>query len=728
MARNNTIFQESLRRAHNFAWDRQWPQAIAEYRRALAEFDNDPVVWISLGLALSEARRLPDAKDAYRRASDLQPENLAVQQKLGEIYEKLGEVESALQAYFFLANGLQKSDSPASAVDAWRSILRLQPAHFESRMALADLLERLKREAEAAQENVMLARLLYERGRAPEALERARHALELDSRNGEARALITSLQSEAPLANQPVAPAPLPVVTDYESPLHDTAQRVIARLAEDVLARGRQSEVDTLLANAVELQSRGKLREAIEAYQRALARGAQQPEVHFNLGALYVEFERDDDAIREFSQTVNVAQFALGSHFGLGRCYRARGEIGLALEHLLAVVKAVELQSAKRADADSLEQLYRDLLSTVRRGANNEAVTYADNLIALMSGKQWKQKFGALRARLDALVEGGARLSVAELLQTRDADQVLSAMSDSHEYLRRGMFVAAVDECYRGIALAPSYVPLHSRLAEIYSAQGRPDAAVAKYAVMVSLQRLRGETVQMAETYRHILTLNPQDVEVRTRLVELLCEMGEFAEAVEQCIALGQAHYQQAQPERALSAYQNALALIPRAGADRWSQTILHHIGEIHMQRVEWKEAATAYQQIRRIAPDDDKASLRLIEVYFKLDRETEMEKELEYFIRRHQQAGDVETVLPIVTDTSRLRPRNGWLRHRLVDLLLDLGRMEDAIRELDTLGEIQLSAGQKREAIETIERIVTLEPRNVDEYRSLLAQLREGR
>ena len=74
------------------------------------------------------------------------------------------------------------------------------------------------------------------------------------------------------------------------------------------------------------------------------------------------------------------------------------------------------------------------------------------------------------------------------------------------------------------------------------------------------------------------------------------------------------------------------------------------------------------------------------------------------------------------------LRPRSGWLRHRLVDLLLDLGRMEDAIRELDTLGEIQLSAGQKREAIETIERIVALEPRNVDEYRSLLAQLREGR
>src|SRR5207237_3240829 len=73
----------------------------------------------------------------------------------------------------------------------------------------------------------------------------------------------------------------------------------------------------------------------------------------------------------------------------------------------------------------------------------------------------------------------------------------------------------------------------------------------------------------------------------------------------------------------------------------------------------------------------------------------------LEYFIRRHQQAGDVETVLPIVTDTSRLRPRNGWLRHRLVDLLLDVGRTEDAIRELDTLGEIQLSAGQKRERSE---------------------------
>ena len=39
MPGNQAVYQESLRKAHNYAWDRKWPQAVAEYRRALAEFN-----------------------------------------------------------------------------------------------------------------------------------------------------------------------------------------------------------------------------------------------------------------------------------------------------------------------------------------------------------------------------------------------------------------------------------------------------------------------------------------------------------------------------------------------------------------------------------------------------------------------------------------------------------------------------------------------------------------
>jgi len=43
----------------------------------------------------------------------------------------------------------------------------------------------------------------------------------------------------------------------------------------------------------------------------------------------------------------------------------------------------------------------------------------------------------------------------------------------------------------------------------------------------------------------------------------------------------------------------------------------------------------------------------------------------------------------------------------------------------LDSLGEMQLGAGQITEAAQTVERIISLNPKNLDSYRELLAQLK---
>ena len=143
MPGNQAVYQESLRKAHNYAWDRKWPQAVAEYRRALAEFNTDPLVWTSLGAALLEAKRFVDAKEAYRQAADLTPDDVAVQQRLAEIYERLGDTENAALAQLQIATVLQRGPDPAQAVEAWRAILRMLPAHMDARLKLADLLEQL---------------------------------------------------------------------------------------------------------------------------------------------------------------------------------------------------------------------------------------------------------------------------------------------------------------------------------------------------------------------------------------------------------------------------------------------------------------------------------------------------------------------------------------------------------------------------------------------------------
>jgi Flp pilus assembly protein TadD len=49
---------------------------------------------------------------------------------------------------------------------------------------------------------------------------------------------------------------------------------------------------------------------------------------------------------------------------------------------------------------------------------------------------------------------------------------------------------------------------------------------------------------------------------------------------------------------------------------------------------------------------------------------------------------------------------------------------MEEAVSQLDALGESLMQAGNKREAVDVINQIVLMNPPNVEDYRQLLAQL----
>ena len=91
------------------------------------------------------------------------------------------------------------------------------------------------------------------------------------------------------------------------------------------------------------------------------------------------------------------------------------------------------------------------------------------------------------------------------------------------------------------------------------------------------------------------------------------------------------------------------------------------------------------------------------------------------------QRTGESEQLVPIVSDMASMQPQNAMLRSYLIDLLVRVGRQPQAIAELDALGEIQLNAGHTREAIDTIERIIALEPSNREDYSALLVQLQHS-
>ena len=74
-----------------------------------------------------------------------------------------------------------------------------------------------------------------------------------------------------------------------------------------------------------------------------------------------------------------------------------------------------------------------------------------------------------------------------------------------------------------------------------------------------------------------------------------------------------------------------------------------------------------------------------------------------------------------------RRRPEEIPLRQRLAEVYRQQGRQQDAITQMDALGELQLDAGQLDAAAATIRKIVAMGPPDIDGYRQLLAQLESG-
>jgi tetratricopeptide (TPR) repeat protein len=487
-----------------------------------------------------------------------------------------------------------------------------------------------------------------------------------------------------------------------------------------------RQQIDALVAKAIDFQTRGLTDEAIVCYTKVIAAGVDRPAAHFNLGLLYQQRLRFEPAIAEFKKAAQNPQYVLGSHFALGECYKASGRIDDALEQFVQVLKIVDLGTVQRDQADDLIHLYDALAdSYIAKGDSEKALAFVNSLIEFLTSKGWQDKARQARERLDAMSEEGDTVSLAELLSAPSADTILAAMSLSQEYIKRGAFTAAAELCYQAIEVAPGYLPLHLRLAEIFAQDDRLEDAIAKYEAVAELCLVREEPRQAVRVYKRILRLKPMDVVIRSRLIDLLISSGEIDDALEQYVALADAYFDLAQPDKALEKCAEALRLVPRSSNEQeWKVRLLRNIAELHMRYAHWRQAVEVYHQVVTVAPDDERARLNLIDLHFRLGHGDDADKEtvamLEYFHSR----GEDARALAILEEAVRLEPQQMPVRARLARAYIDAGKSEEAIRELDALGELQLDAGLRKQASATVRLIISLNPKNVDAYRRLLAQL----
>lgn len=769
-----------MSRGHSAAWDQQWDKAIAYYRAALTEFPDETGALTALAFAFFQAEKLDEALATYQRAASLMPGDPVAPEKCGEIFERQGRVPEAAQTYLAVAEIHLQHRDVQKAIDNWGRVVRLTPDNLTARSRLALALERTSQNRAAAAEYVEVARIFQRAREVEKAGQAVQRALQLEPQLPEAREALEKLKRNQPILPgsrpapakrqtgmlSPTAAAAPPAAQTPEaaksgatgdlsgvipaSPLSAAKEVALASLAEllfeedadtskvalsmSALTRGsgatrdaqsQRAQAVMYLGQALSAQTAGNLEGAASHFAAAYDIGLDHPLLRFMLGALLLELRRPPDAIDHFRAAIAREDIKLGVLYGLAEAYRQTSQVRPALTYFLEALKRLDLTLVGAARQDRLTEAYESLAEALSRASDEVVSQTLPGLRRALSGDGWDARARQARQKLDAEAEDGQVVALAEeLTTTQGSDEVIDSMHRIDDHVRRKFYATAMEEAFWALDRSPTYLPMHIRMAEILVAEGKPEAAALKYKVIAHTYQVRGEAGRAARLLTQVLKLNPVDIQARKKLIGLLIDQGKGEEALTQYSDLADTFRDLADLDAARDEYVVAAKYAQSVGARAWSLKLLHAICDIDMQRLAWRDAVRGYEQIKALAPADEKARIALIDLYFRLDNARQAIGELDAHLKQLISQRALPAATSLLEELLNNHPDDPALVARLARLYADQGRKAEAIARYDQLGDIQLQAGQNDQARETIRTILGLAPDDPTPYQQLLAQL----
>jgi tetratricopeptide (TPR) repeat protein len=128
----------------------------------------------------------------------------------------------------------------------------------------------------------------------------------------------------------------------------------------------------------------------------------------------------------------------------------------------------------------------------------------------------------------------------------------------------RGLWNAAIDCCYEVIRLDAEYLPIHLRLAEIFRQSGRREDAILKLQSVIDVYMVRGDMETAAQVFPELIALQPENVNIRTKLATLLMDLGQHDAAVHAYLSMADMHYSTGQREQALEELRRLRSIAPQ--------------------------------------------------------------------------------------------------------------------------------------------------------------------
>jgi len=769
----NKKFQVAMTHAERFSNEGNWNEALRAYRFALAEFPNDLNAIVGFGRSAYSSGQIEIAQRAFGQVLKLDPSNWQALNYLGDIQEELGQLDQAGETYFRVGNIFAAQDDIESALEAWSRATHLAPNHADAHRKLAQGWLMQDQPRLAARQLLTLAAVFQSQGSNQQALEQVQEARELIGDDPAISAALTALDLKTPIEPELLSEAPPEDIPEEDATLDlpgfadsyvgdliidedpfafaelepDASQQgglvaaaqqnAMAELANVIFEDNNNSyagtiprdELNMLIIQAIDLQSRHSLAEAVNNFRQVIRAGANSAALYFNLGLLNKELGQYDEAAKMLKASAQADEFNIPAQFALGQTYYAAKNLQMAIRHFVEAVKLNDLETVDHYKAQILLEYYESLADHfIAQGASQKITNFITALEKFFAKPGWQQRVYQARQRMNSVAEDDRLMSLAEFLETPETEIVISTLSLTSEYLKRNLLMTASEECLRAIQKAPSYLPLHARLAEILLKQDHTDAAINKYLYIAKVYQIRNQLDQAINVFQKILRLAPMDVTVRSKLINLYISSQNVDQALDQYLTLANSYYQLAQVDRALEKYTEALKLTADvANADSWKAEILSSMGDIYNQRFDWSRATTAFEELRKIRPTEERTLRQLVDLYFKQRKSEPGIAILDNLLSLYNQQNQAQKSLELLRELVANYPENMMLRQRLAVIYSRHQLKKEAIAEYDALGEMQMEKGLWDEAAQTIQQILTLGPEDAEGYRLLLSKIRGG-
>jgi tetratricopeptide (TPR) repeat protein len=322
-------------RQEALALEQQGKNAEAEvaWRAFLKAYPSSPEPWAHLGLLEARQEHYKEAVPLYRKALVLNPAFPELRLNLGLALFKSGELKQAIQEF----KPLLKSQLPHSS-DAQRFTILLGMAHYGLR-EYADAAPYLRQAAAADPQNLQLRLTLAHSclwSKQYQCVLDAYHEiLTLNAESAEADMLAGEAEDELKNYNGAIDEFRAAVKADPKEPdVHFGlgyllwGRKQYAEAASEFQAElaNNPNHVQAMIYLGDAQMQLNHPEAAMPILENSLRIDAGRELAHLDLGILYADADRQDDALRQFKEAARLAPEDVNAHWRLGRLYRSMGK------------------------------------------------------------------------------------------------------------------------------------------------------------------------------------------------------------------------------------------------------------------------------------------------------------------------------------------------------------------------------------------------------------------